>query len=105
MIPNPVTFGKPNDDFLQNLAELVYENPPPEGVDSHLATLSPKDKVWDNHRTQTQKVAHIYANNPQFEQYAKRMGDCASLLLFGLENGLTLKSTPFCHVRNCPTCQ
>lgn len=105
MIANPVTFGKPNDDFLQNLAEVVYENPPPEGVDLPLATISPKDKVWDNHRTQTQKVAQIYANNPQFEKYAKRMGDCASLLLFGLENGLTLKSAPFCHVRNCPTCQ
>lgn len=105
MIPNSETFGKPNDDFLQNLVESVYENPPPQGVDLHLSTLSPKDKVWDNHRTQTHKVAQIYAQNPQFEHFGKRMGDCASLLLFGLENGLTLKSAPFCHVRNCPTCQ
>lgn len=105
MIPNSETFDKKNGDFLQNLAELVYLNPPPSGVDLPLATLSPKDKVWDNHRTQTHKVAQIYANNPQFEQYAKRMGDCASLLLFSLENGLTLKSAPFCRVRNCPTCQ
>lgn len=105
MVSNSETFGKSNDDFLQNLAEVVYENPPPDGVDLPLATLSPKDKVWDNHRAQTHKVARIYANSPKFEPYAKRMDDCASLLLFGLENGLTLKSAPFCHVRNCPVCQ
>lgn len=105
MIPNTETFGKPNDDFLQDLAETVYQNPPPDGVDVPLATLSPKDKVWDNHRTQTDKVAQIYAQNPQFERLGQRMGDCASLLLFSLENGLTLKSAPFCRVRNCPTCQ
>lgn len=105
MIQNLETFGKQKDDFLQKLLEAVYECPPLDGVDLPLATLSPKDKVWDNHRTQTHKVAQIYANDPQFERYAERMGDCASLLLFGLENGLTLKSAPFCHCRNCPICQ
>lgn len=105
MIANSVTIDKQNPIFLQNLAEAIYENPPQDGENIPLATLSPKDKDWDNHRTHTHTVAQIYANNPKFAQYAERMGECATLLLFGLENGLTLKSAPFCRVRNCPTCQ
>lgn len=104
MVSNSETFDKKNLDIRQNLVETLYENPPPEGVDFPLSMLSPKDSVWDNHRNQAQKVAQIYADT-EFFRYNERMIECARLLLFSLENGLTLKSAPFCHVRNCPICQ
>ena len=40
---------------LSKLAQLIYENPPPNGVDLP-AKISEHDKVWDTHRNQTDKV-------------------------------------------------
>lgn len=105
MVTKPETNNKHKDEFLQDLAEIIYENPPPDGVDVHLSTISPRDSVWDKHRTHTHNIAQIYAQNAEFGRYGERMGNCATYLLFALEKGLTLKSAPFCHVRNCPTCQ
>ena len=90
---------------LSKLAQLIYENPPPNGVDLPLAKISEHDKVWDTHRNQTDKVSKIYALSSEFERYSERLGACSGFLWFGFENGLKLKSAPFCHVRGCPVCQ
>ena len=41
----------------------------------------------------------IYALSSEFERYSERLGACSGFLWFGFENGLKLKSAPFCHVR------
>ena len=71
----------------------------------YLAKISEHDKVWDTHRNQTDKVSKIYALSSEFERYSERLGACSGFLWFGFENGLKLKSAPFCHVRGCPVCQ
>jgi plasmid rolling circle replication initiator protein Rep len=75
-----------------------------------LADLSHKDKPWDGHRANADKVASYYANG-EFQNYADRVHFCSELLDFrfnttddGLLN-LKLSSARFCRVRSCPVCQ
>ena len=77
-----------------------------------LASLSKNDKVWDRHKSNSERVAAIYSEVHQFEKYSSRMGICAGRLGFlpvaDKETGeisLKLREAYFCRVRNCPNCQ
>ena len=73
-----------------------------------LATISPRDKPWDKHRTSAEEVEELYLNS-DFSHYSKRMSECSQILSFGLvpvdnEIRIKLRSTRSCHVRHCPVC-
>ena len=77
-----------------------------------LSDVSPKDKPWDKHRSNADKVAALYASGgDEFRNYADRVTFCSELLGFGLALGeadtlqLKLRSARFCRVRHCPVCQ
>ncbi|HEY9881901.1 MAG TPA: protein rep, partial [Leptolyngbyaceae cyanobacterium] len=76
-----------------------------------LADLSPRDKPWDKHRANADKVEAHYRGS-EFSQYADRVSFCSQLLEFGLVPDwdsdtlkLKLRSSRFCRVRHCPVCQ
>ncbi len=76
-----------------------------------LSDLSQKDKPWDKHRSNADKVANHYRGS-DFKQYAQRIDFCSQLLDFRLvpdadqgELKLKLSSARFCRVRTCPVCQ
>jgi plasmid rolling circle replication initiator protein Rep len=75
-----------------------------------LADLSPRDKPWDKHRGNADKVAALYAGS-EFQRYSDRVTFCAEFLGFGLATNddetlkLKLRSARFCRVRHCPVCQ
>jgi plasmid rolling circle replication initiator protein Rep len=76
-----------------------------------LSDLSEKDKPWDKHRGNADKVANHYRGS-EFKQYAQRIDFCSQLLDFRLvpdadqgELKLKLSSARFCRVRTCPVCQ
>lgn len=76
-----------------------------------LSDLSEKDKPWDKHRGNADKVANHYRGS-EFKQYASRIDFCSQLLDFRLvpdvdqgELKLKLSSARFCRVRTCPVCQ
>ena len=76
-----------------------------------LANLSPRDKPWDKHRANADKVEAHYRGS-EFSQYASRVSFCSQLLEFGLVPDwntdtlkLKLRSARFCRVRHCPVCQ
>ncbi len=76
-----------------------------------LSDLSNKDKPWDKHRGNADKVANHYRGS-EFKQYAQRIDFCSQLLDFRLvpdadqgELKLKLSSARFCRVRTCPVCQ
>lgn len=77
----------------------------------YLSELSAKDKPWDKHRAQTDKIQALYLESG-FDRYAERVAECSGQLLFAwdadMETGecvLKLRSARFCRVRNCPVCQ
>lgn len=75
-----------------------------------LTHLSPKDRPWSKHRSNSDRVANHYAGS-DFHQYSERMTFCSELLDFKLtpsDDGscaLKLSSARFCRVRHCPVCQ
>lgn len=75
-----------------------------------LADLSPRDRPWDKHRGNADKVAALYAGS-EFQRYSDRVTFCSEFLHFGLvpDEDLSLKfklrSARFCRVRHCPVCQ
>lgn len=77
-----------------------------------LSSLSKNDKVWDRHKSNSERVASIYSEVQEFEKYSSRMDSCAGRLGFlpvvDKETGeisLKLREAFFCRVRNCPNCQ
>jgi plasmid rolling circle replication initiator protein Rep len=76
---------------------------------SNLADLSQRDKPWDKHRANADKVESYFAG--EFQNYANRVHDCSQLLDFRLtpdQSGLLnlkLDAARFCRVRSCPVCQ
>ena len=85
-------------------------NTPEEYQD--LSSLSKNDKVWDRHKSNSERVAAIYSEVREFEKYSTRMDSCAGRLGFlpvaDKETGeisLKLREAFFCRVRNCPNCQ
>lgn len=97
------------DVKFSEIFDALYEVPKVEFDPLELPTLakiSERDKVWDNHRTDTMLIGEMYAQAQEFEKYANRMANCSGWLKFGYaEQGLQLKSASFCHVRHCPVCQ
>lgn len=76
-----------------------------------LSDLSEKDKPWDKHRGNADKVANHYVGS-EFQRYAERITTCSQLLDFRLvpnsdegEYKLKLATAFFCRVRHCPVCQ
>lgn len=89
------------------LAEHLYDNHPPDGVDIGLTSVSERDSVWDSHRVDTLIIEQMYAYESEFERYSDRLGGCSGWLKYGFNevNGLVLKEVFFCRVRYCAVCQ
>jgi plasmid rolling circle replication initiator protein Rep len=74
-----------------------------------LSELSPRDKPWDKHRNNSDRVSAHYAGS-EFHRYSERISFCSELLDFKLVPGdgayaLKLSAARFCRVRHCPVCQ
>lgn len=75
-----------------------------------LSSVSPKDKPWDVHRANADRVSQLYESS-ELQRYADRVKICSQWLEFAPtanEVGsldLKLKSARFCRVRQCPVCQ
>ena len=75
-----------------------------------LRDLSERDRSWDKHRGNSDKVATHYRGIEEFKKYAERIDFCSQLLDFCLvveeqEYRLKLSIARFCRVRHCPVCQ
>jgi plasmid rolling circle replication initiator protein Rep len=76
----------------------------------YLASLSPKDKKWDERRAEADGFKHLYRGT-DFDSYSARIGNCSELLVFAFqvadtgECALKLQAAKFCRVRQCPVCQ
>lgn len=77
-----------------------------------LSDLSERDKPWDKHKANADKVAGYYSTSRTFKDYATRINFCADLLDFRLTPEkfegvyrLKLAAARFCRVRHCPVCQ
>ncbi|MBE9125293.1 protein rep [Coleofasciculus sp. LEGE 07092] len=79
-----------------------------------LSDVSPKDKTWDKHRANADRVAGYYASAGEnyFNRYAQRVSSCSEWLEFRLVPELSegllklkLSDAQFCRVRHCPVCQ
>lgn len=99
---------KSNQDprISARIAQHIYDNPPPQGVDVPLSLVSERDSVWNDHRNHAHDVSQFYANS-EFNRYADRITSCSPYLEFSIDHdrGLLLRRSFFCHVRNCPVCQ
>ena len=76
-----------------------------------LSEISERDKPWDKHRGNADKVAGYYRGE-EFGKYADRIDFCSQFLDFKLtpdsdagEFKLKLSGARFCRVRHCPVCQ
>jgi plasmid rolling circle replication initiator protein Rep len=76
-----------------------------------LSEASPKDKPWDKHRANADKVQELY-KQLEYDRYSERVGECSQRLYFALqkegEEGVlrfVLSDAKFCRVRHCPVCQ
>lgn len=77
-----------------------------------LTDYSPKDKPWDVHKLQSDRIASLYVQETEFRALGVRVHLCAGSLAFAWvvdadtgELRLRLKSAQFCRVRHCPICQ
>ena len=76
----------------------------------YLSDLSERDKPWDKHRSNTDKVSAHYRRS-EFNVLADRTSFCSEFLDFRLTPGdegdlkLKLSTARFCRVRHCPVCQ
>lgn len=77
----------------------------------YLTDLSPKDKPWDTHKSQSGRVRSLYQGTV-YDKFSGRIGNCSGLLQFGwIDDALTgevklkLRAAKFCRVRHCPICQ
>jgi plasmid rolling circle replication initiator protein Rep len=85
-------------------ADLITDAP-------SLSDLSERDKPWDKHRANADKVSGYYVGS-EFQSYSDRIYFCSEWLKFNLtpdedEGSLKLKlaTARFCRVRHCPVCQ
>lgn len=83
-------------------------------TDEFLSDISPQHKPWDQHRSETDDVADVYASSPfsRHHRYAQRLHQCSQILGFSARDPptvgkqkLKLTSARFCRVRLCATCQ
>lgn len=93
-------------------AGLVVSSVPEELQDTPaLSDLSERDKPWDKHKHNSDRVSSHYQGS-RYHKYSQRTEICANLLDFRLvpENKdgtyrLKLAAARFCRVRHCPVCQ
>ena len=78
---------------------------------TNLSDISERDKVWDKHRANSDRVSDYY-NGSYYNRYSQRINECSNLLDFKLtpdsDEGLLklkLSAAKFCRVRHCPVCQ
>lgn len=76
-----------------------------------LTDYSPKDRPWDVHKGQSDRIAATYAHETEFQRLGARVFRCAGSLVFvwavasdGVR-ALRLRAAQFCRVRHCPVCQ
>lgn len=93
--------GKPSNAMINGSQSLVK-----------LSDVSKKDKAWDVHKHQNDKVKNLYEQSDEFKNYGSRMRACSGFLMFNertdTETGevnYKLKHAQFCRVRTCPVCQ
>jgi plasmid rolling circle replication initiator protein Rep len=77
----------------------------------YLSDVSPKDKSWDIHRSQSDLVRDLY-NLAKYKSLSERISKCSQLLGFAwVSDSKTgqikpkLQSAFFCRCRHCPICQ
>ena len=76
----------------------------------NLSDLSERDKPWDKHRSNADRIEGYYFGS-EFQRYAERIDQCSQFLDFLLVPDtcsayrLKLESARFCRVRHCPVCQ
>lgn len=77
----------------------------------YLTVYSPKDSVWDDHRSNTDLMSAMF-QRAGLTKYAGRTAGCSGSLTFAWisnhetgEMRLKLREAIFCRVRNCPICQ
>jgi plasmid rolling circle replication initiator protein Rep len=77
----------------------------------YLTEISPQDKPWDKHRTESDQVRDLYSGT-LCDRLGDRIASCSGLLGFGWlsdpetgETRLKLQTARFCRVRHCPVCQ
>lgn len=92
---------------------IAISVPPQSSIDQdvNLSDISERDKPWDKHKGNADKVSEHYKNS-NYKRYSERVNLCAELLDFKLtpdaDEGilkLRLSSARFCRVRQCPVCQ
>lgn len=93
--------GIPNDTMINGIRQFVK-----------LSDVSKRDKAWDVHKHQNDKVKELYEQSDEFKNYGSRMRACSGFLMFNeridTETGevnYKLKYAQFCRVRTCPVCQ
>lgn len=75
----------------------------------YLSDESPKDKPWDSHRANSDKVACHY-HSEGYDRYSERISHCSTRLEFvqvvdGELKSYKLRSALFCRHRYCTVCQ
>lgn len=98
-------------DSLSGNTPIVSPNDVTVNDTPALSDLSDRDKPWDKHRGNADKIANYYRGE-EFGKYAERVDLCSQLLDFKLtpdveagELKLKLSDARFCRVRHCPVCQ
>ena len=84
-----------------------------EKVQPALSELSERDKPWDKHKAESDRIEKHYQDT-EFDRYSERIHFCSEFLDFILaskdndkddgEKRLKLKSARFCRVRTCMVC-
>lgn len=74
-----------------------------------LSDLSPKDKIWEKHRANSDLIRDSYKRTG-YDRYAERIDRCAAFLDFGRviddkQFLIKLVNTHFCRHRHCLICQ
>ena len=85
----------------------------PTSEPGYLSECSPKDRPWDRHRSEADRVALMYLESAGFHRLGERVEQCSQVLQFAWSpeketpGALTLKlrHAYFCRVRHCPVCQ
>jgi plasmid rolling circle replication initiator protein Rep len=76
----------------------------------YLSEISPADKPWDKHRTESDELAKMYKAVGN-SRYSERIGDCSQWLTYAMQSNddgqvkLKLREARFCRVRHCVVCQ
>jgi plasmid rolling circle replication initiator protein Rep len=92
------------------MAQIIVENTDPTNP-VHLTDLSPRDKKWDYHRSNTAVIGQHYDKNERYAKLGNRIAGCSTFLNFAElvnqdtgEIGLKLRTAFFCKVRHCLVC-